>query len=98
MKKTAFLNFCILVLAPFSTLHAGDDPKPAGGLPPSAAAEQAVGNYGSHTVTGNTIVFNCLSGTTVRVELCQAGVARIRMAVPGADFVANEDEGPGPNG
>jgi len=90
MKKAALLNFYILLLALFATLHAEDAPKAAADLPPSAAADQVVGNYGSHTATGNAVVFNCSSGATVRIELCQAGVARIRMALPGTDFAGNE--------
>src|SRR5208282_6735209 len=81
MKRAAFLNSCILLLAPLATLHAENAPKAATGLPLPA---QAVGNYASHAVRGNTVVFNCSSGATVRVELCKADVARIRMAIPGA--------------
>jgi hypothetical protein len=69
MKRTAFLNSCILLLAPLATLHAENPPKAAAGLPLPAAAARAVGNYGSHTVMGNTVVFSCSSGATVRVEL-----------------------------
>lgn len=90
MKSAAFLNFCFLLLAPLATLQAENAPKANTGLPLPAAASQAVGNYRLHTVTGNTVVFNCTSGATVRVELCKADVARIRMAIPGAEFVANE--------
>src|ERR1035441_10132705 len=90
MKRAAFLNFCMLLLAPLATLHAEDAPKAAAGSPAPTVAAQAVGNYGSHTVTGNTVVFDCSNGATVRVELCKADVARIRMDVPGAAFVANE--------
>ena len=51
---------------------------------------QSVGNYTSHKVAGNNITFNCTSGATIRIELCKPGIARIHMAVPGGDFVANE--------
>lgn len=51
---------------------------------------QTVGNYASHTATGNTIEFHCSSGAAVRMELCKADVVRIRMSVPGAEFIANE--------
>ena len=90
MRRTTFLSSCILLLAPLVSLQAENAPKAAAALTLPAAAAQAVGNYGSHTVTGNTVVFNCSSGATVRVELCKADVARIRMAIPGAGFVANE--------
>lgn len=90
MNRSAFLSCCTLLLAPLAAFHAEDAPKAAAGLTPPDAVEQAVGNYGSHTLTGNTVVFHCSSGATVRIELCQTDVARIRMAVPGANFVANE--------
>ena len=90
MNRSAFLSCCTLLLAPLAAFHAEDAPKAAAGLTPPDAVEQAVGNYGSHTLTGNTVVFHCSSGATVRIELCQTDIARIRMAVPGANFVANE--------
>ena len=90
MKRTVFLGFYVLLLASIARIYAEVDAKAAAGLPLPAAVDQVVGNYGSHTVTGNTVAFKCSSGATVRIELCKADVARIRMAIPGSDFVANE--------
>jgi len=90
MKTAGFLNCYILRLAPFAMLFAETAPNAAAGSAPPAAANQTVGDHGSHTVAGNAVVFKCSGGATVRIELCQADVARIRMAMPGADFVPNE--------
>ena len=44
MKRTAFLNSCILLLAPLAMLPAENASKAATGSPLPAAAAQAVGN------------------------------------------------------
>jgi len=41
-------------------------------------------------VSGNNIVIKCSSGAMVKIELCKVDIARVRMALPGEGFVANE--------
>ena len=55
-----------------------------------SSSAQSVGNYSSHILSGNNIVIKCTSGATVKIELCKADIARIRMALPGEAFITNE--------
>lgn len=53
-------------------------------------AQTPVGDYVSHTVSGNHINFTLYGGAKVRVELCKTDLARIRIIPPGQEFTANE--------
>ena len=53
-------------------------------------AQTMLGNYTSHSVNGNQVNFVLSDNSKVRVELCKSDIARIRVAIAGADFIANE--------